>query len=76
MIRLDNIGKQNGKRLIFVEASAALQKGEKIGLVGPNGAGKTRKSQTKAWCWSIAAPPSAISARTSGKCRAGARSPR
>ena len=41
MIRLDNIGKQNGQRLIFVEASAALQKGEKIGLVGPNGAGKT-----------------------------------
>jgi ATPase subunit of ABC transporter with duplicated ATPase domains len=41
MIRLDNISKQNGKCLIFVEASAALQKGEKIGLVGPNGAGKT-----------------------------------
>jgi ATPase subunit of ABC transporter with duplicated ATPase domains len=41
MIRLDNIGKQNGKRLVFIEASAALQKGEKIGLVGPNGAGKT-----------------------------------
>ncbi len=41
MIRLDNISKQNGKRLIFLEASAALQKGEKIGLVGPNGAGKT-----------------------------------
>ena len=41
MIRLDTISKQNGRRLIFVEASAALQKGEKIGLVGPNGAGKT-----------------------------------
>jgi ATPase subunit of ABC transporter with duplicated ATPase domains len=41
MIRLDNISKQNGRRLIFIEASAALQKGEKIGLVGPNGAGKT-----------------------------------
>jgi ATPase subunit of ABC transporter with duplicated ATPase domains len=41
MIRLDTISKQNGKRLIFIEASAALQKGEKIGLVGPNGAGKT-----------------------------------
>ncbi len=41
MIRLDSISKQNGKRLIFVEASAALQRGEKIGLVGPNGAGKT-----------------------------------
>ncbi len=41
MIRLDNISKQNGQRLIFVETSAALQRGEKIGLVGPNGAGKT-----------------------------------
>ena len=41
MIRLDNISKQNGMRLVFIEASAALQKGEKIGLVGPNGAGKT-----------------------------------
>jgi ATPase subunit of ABC transporter with duplicated ATPase domains len=41
MIRLDNISKQNGRRLIFIEASAALQRGEKIGLVGPNGAGKT-----------------------------------
>ena len=41
MIRLDSITKQNGNRLVFIEASAALQKGEKIGLVGPNGAGKT-----------------------------------
>ncbi|MFG1294507.1 ABC-F family ATP-binding cassette domain-containing protein [Xanthobacter variabilis] len=41
MIRLDNIGKQNGKQIVFIEASAALLKGEKVGLVGPNGAGKT-----------------------------------
>ena len=41
MIRLDSISKQNGKQLVFIEASATLQKGEKIGLVGPNGAGKT-----------------------------------
>jgi ATPase subunit of ABC transporter with duplicated ATPase domains len=41
MIRLDNISKQTGTRLVFIEASAALQRGEKIGLVGPNGAGKT-----------------------------------
>ncbi|VFU16736.1 ABC-F family ATP-binding cassette domain-containing protein [Methylocella tundrae] len=41
MIRLDNIGKQNGRQIVFVEASAALQRGEKVGLVGPNGAGKT-----------------------------------
>ena len=41
MIRLDNISKQNGKQLLFIEASASLQRGEKIGLVGPNGAGKS-----------------------------------
>jgi len=41
MIRLDNISKQNGHQIVFIEASAALQRGEKIGLVGPNGAGKT-----------------------------------
>src|SRR6218665_2784065 len=41
MIRLDNISKQNGKQIVFIEASATLLKGEKIGLVGPNGAGKT-----------------------------------
>lgn len=41
MIRLDTISKYNGHRVIFVDASASLQKGEKIGLVGPNGAGKT-----------------------------------
>jgi ATPase subunit of ABC transporter with duplicated ATPase domains len=41
MIRLEKIGKQNGKQIVFIEASAALQRGEKVGLVGPNGAGKT-----------------------------------
>src|SRR5262245_3436347 len=41
MIRLDSISKQNGHQIVFIEASAALQRGEKIGLVGPNGSGKT-----------------------------------
>lgn len=41
MIRLDTISKQNGHQILFIEASAALQRGEKIGLVGPNGAGKS-----------------------------------
>ena len=41
MIRLDNISKQNGHQIVFIEAAAALQKGEKVGLVGPNGSGKT-----------------------------------
>src|SRR5690349_597423 len=41
MIRLDNISKQQGHQILFIEASATLLKGEKAGLVGPNGAGKT-----------------------------------
>ncbi|MDP3898969.1 MAG: ABC-F family ATP-binding cassette domain-containing protein [Mesorhizobium sp.] len=41
MIRLENIGKQNGKQIVFIEASATVLRGEKVGLVGPNGAGKT-----------------------------------
>ena len=41
MIRLDNISKQNGHQILFIEASATLLRGEKVGLVGPNGAGKT-----------------------------------
>ena len=41
MIRLDSVSKQHGHQILFIEASAALQKGEKAGLVGPNGAGKT-----------------------------------
>jgi ATPase subunit of ABC transporter with duplicated ATPase domains len=41
MIRLDNISKQNGHQILFIEASATLLKGEKVGLVGPNGSGKT-----------------------------------
>ena len=41
MIRFESISKQLSHRILFIEASAALNKGEKIGLVGPNGAGKT-----------------------------------
>jgi ATPase subunit of ABC transporter with duplicated ATPase domains len=41
MIRLDSISKQIGHQILFIEASAAIQRGEKVGLVGPNGAGKT-----------------------------------
>ncbi len=41
MIRLDQISKQHGPQILFVDASAALFRGEKIGLVGPNGAGKS-----------------------------------
>ena len=41
MIRIENISKQNSHCILFIEASAALNRGESIGLVGPNGAGKT-----------------------------------
>jgi ATPase subunit of ABC transporter with duplicated ATPase domains len=41
VIRLDNISKQHGPQILFVDASAALLRGEKVGLVGPNGAGKS-----------------------------------
>jgi len=32
---------QHGRQILFVEASAAIHRGEKVGLVGPNGAGKS-----------------------------------
>jgi ATPase subunit of ABC transporter with duplicated ATPase domains len=41
MIRIENISKQNGHQILFIEASTTLLKGEKAGLVGPNGAGKS-----------------------------------
>jgi len=41
MIRIDGVSKRHGHQILFVEASAAINRGEKVGLVGPNGAGKT-----------------------------------
>ena len=41
MIRFDALGHQHGRKILFYEASAAVNRGEKIGLVGPNGSGKT-----------------------------------
>ncbi len=41
MIRIESVSKQNGHQILFIEASAALHRGEKVGLVGPNGSGKT-----------------------------------
>lgn len=41
MIQLDNISKRYGKQILLMEASATVNRGEKVGLVGPNGAGKT-----------------------------------
>ena len=41
MIRLDDIAKQHGRQILYMDASASIHRGEKIGLVGPNGSGKT-----------------------------------
>jgi len=41
MLRLDNVSKQHGKQILFLEASMTVFKGEKVGLVGPNGSGKS-----------------------------------
>jgi ATPase subunit of ABC transporter with duplicated ATPase domains len=41
LIRLDDIGAQHGRQILFVGASVAIHRGEKVGLVGPNGAGKS-----------------------------------
>ena len=41
VIRIDGISKRHGSQILFLEASAAVNRGEKAGLVGPNGAGKT-----------------------------------
>ncbi len=41
MIRLDSVSKQHGRQILFMDASCAVQRGEKVGLVGPNGSGKS-----------------------------------
>jgi ATPase subunit of ABC transporter with duplicated ATPase domains len=41
MIRIDGVSKRHGDQILFLEASASVKRGEKVGLVGPNGAGKT-----------------------------------
>src|SRR5438552_1526206 len=41
MIAFNNVSKQHGRQVLFVDASFQLNPGEKVGLVGPNGSGKT-----------------------------------
>ena len=41
MITLDGIARHHGRQILFADASVAIHRGEKIGLVGPNGSGKT-----------------------------------
>src|SRR5690606_12171534 len=41
MIQLDSVSKRHGSQILFLDASFAVFRGEKVGLVGPNGAGKS-----------------------------------
>jgi ATPase subunit of ABC transporter with duplicated ATPase domains len=41
LIRFDSISAQHGHQILFLEASAAVNRGEKVGIVGPNGSGKS-----------------------------------
>ena len=41
MIQLDSVSKRHGSQILFVDASLAVFRGDKVGLVGPNGAGKS-----------------------------------
>lgn len=41
MLTFNNVSKQYGSQLLFVDAGFQLNPGEKAGLVGPNGAGKS-----------------------------------
>jgi len=41
MIRLSGVSRSHGRQILFLDASAVINRGESIGLVGPNGAGKS-----------------------------------
>ena len=41
MIRFDDVAKRHGRQLLFMDASFALNRGDKVGLVGINGSGKS-----------------------------------
>jgi ATPase subunit of ABC transporter with duplicated ATPase domains len=41
LIRFDRISQRHGAQILFLEASAHVNRGEKVGLVGPNGSGKS-----------------------------------
>ena len=41
MIQLDSVSKRHGSQILFLDASLAVYRGDRVGLVGPNGAGKS-----------------------------------
>ena len=46
LLRLDELEKRIGGRVLFRDASAVVRSGDRIGIVGPNGAGKTTLLKT------------------------------
>jgi ATPase subunit of ABC transporter with duplicated ATPase domains len=41
VLQLDSVSKRHGSQILFIDASLAVFRGERIGLIGPNGAGKS-----------------------------------
>lgn len=41
MIQLDKVTKRHGSQILYVDASLAVFRGDRVGLIGPNGAGKS-----------------------------------
>ena len=41
MLQLDSVSKRHGSQILFLDASLAVFRGERVGLIGPNGAGKS-----------------------------------
>lgn len=41
LVDFNNVTRQHGQQVLFVDASFKVNPGEKVGLVGPNGSGKT-----------------------------------
>ena len=41
MLSLDSISKRHGSQILFIDASLAVFRGDRVGLIGPNGAGKS-----------------------------------
>jgi ATPase subunit of ABC transporter with duplicated ATPase domains len=41
VLRFDSLSKNHGRQILFMDAAASVNRGDKVGLVGPNGSGKT-----------------------------------
>jgi ATPase subunit of ABC transporter with duplicated ATPase domains len=41
VLQLDSVSKRHGSQILFIDASLAVFRGERVGLIGPNGAGKS-----------------------------------